>query len=204
MASSSSTIIEEIDAMRKSGLVSLAFFYCDFREDPKRGQRGLLSSVLVQLCHQSDAYCDILSDLYLQHGKGSRQPSDSSLVQCLKDMTKLAGQAPVYLIVDALDECPNPHTLSSSPRKKVLSLVEQLIKLKIPNLRICVSSRPETDIKAVLETLTSHSISLHDESGQMEDINNYIKSAVNSSMKRLKAEDKQLIVDVLTKNANGM
>jgi hypothetical protein len=204
MASSSSTIIEEIDAMRKSGLVSLAFFYCDFREDPKRGQRGLLSSVLVQLCHQSDAYCDILSDLYLQHGKGSRQPSDSSLVQCLKDMTKLAGQAPVYLIVDALDECPNPHTLSSSPRKKVLSLVEQLIKSKIPNLRICVSSRPETDIKAVLETLTSHSISLHDESGQMEDINNYIKSAVNSSMKRLKAEDKQLIVDVLTKNANGM
>jgi hypothetical protein len=204
MASSSSTIIEEIDAMRKSGLVSLAFFYCDFREDPKRDQRGLLSSVLVQLCHQSDAYCDILSDLYLQHGKGSRQPSDSSLVQCLKDMTKLAGQAPVYLIVDALDECPNPHTLSSSPRKKVLSLVEQLIKSKIPNLRICVSSRPETDIKAVLETLTSHSISLHDESGQMEDINNYIKSAVNSSMKRLKAEDKQLIVDVLTKNANGM
>jgi hypothetical protein len=204
MASSSSTIIKEIDAMRKSGLVSLAFFYCDFREDTKKDQRGLLSSVLVQLCHQSDAYCDILSDLYLQHDKGSRQPSDSSLVQCLKDMTKLPGQAPVYLIVDGLDECPNPHALPSSPRKKVLSLVEQLVESKIPNLRICVSSRPETDIKAVLEPLTSHSISLHDESGQMEDINNYIKSVVNLSMKRLKAEDRQLIVDVLTKNANGM
>ena len=190
--------------MRKSGLVSMAFFYCDFREDAKKGQRGLLSSFLVQLCHQSDAYCDILSNLYLQHDKGSRQPSDSSLVQCLKDITKHPGQAPVYLIVDGLDECPNPHVLQSSPRKKVLSLVEELVKSKILNLRICVSSRPETDIKAVLETLTSHSISLHDESGQMEDINNYIKSVVNSSMKRLKAEDKQLIVDMLTKNANGM
>ena len=189
--------------MRKSGLVSLAFFYCDFREDTKKEQRGLLSSVLVQLCHQSEAYCDTLSNLYLQHDKGSRQPSDSSLVQCLKDMTTLPGQAPVYLIVDAVDECPN-HGLSSSPRKKVLSLVEQLVESNIPSLRICVSSRPETDIKAVLETLKPLSISLHDESGQMEDINNYIKSVVNSSMKRLKAEDKQLIIDVLTKNANGM
>ena len=50
-ASSSSTIIENIDSMRKSGLASLAFFYNDFREDEKRDLRGLLSSVLVQLCH---------------------------------------------------------------------------------------------------------------------------------------------------------
>ena len=189
--------------MRKSGLVSLAFFYCDFREDPKRDRHGLLSSVLVQLCQQSKAYCDILSNLYLMHDKGSRQPSDSGLVQCLKDMTQLPGQAPVYLIVDALDECPNTDTLPS-PREKVLLLIKELVESKIPSLHICVSSRPETDIGAVLETLASHSISLHDESGQLEDINNYIKSVVNSSMKRLKAEDKQLIVDILTKNANGM
>ena len=203
MGLSSSTIIEEIEVMRKSGLVSLAFFYCDFREDPKRDRRGLLSSMLVQLCQQSKAYGDILSNLYLMHDKGLRQPSDSSLVQCLKDMAKLPGQAPVYLIVDALDECPNTDALPS-PRKKVLLFVEELVESKIPNLRICVSSRPETDIKSVFETLASHSTSLHDESGQMEDINNYIKSVVNSSMKMLRAEDKQLIVDVLTKNANGM
>jgi hypothetical protein len=42
--------------MRKSGLASLAKFYYDFREEQKKGIRGLLSSVLVQLCHQFDAY----------------------------------------------------------------------------------------------------------------------------------------------------
>ena len=31
----SSTIIEDVDAMRKAGLASLAFFYFDFREDQK-------------------------------------------------------------------------------------------------------------------------------------------------------------------------
>jgi hypothetical protein len=52
----STTIIEDIDSMRKSGLASLAKFYYDFREEQKKGIRGLLSSVLVQLCHQFDAY----------------------------------------------------------------------------------------------------------------------------------------------------
>ena len=43
----SSTIIQEIDAMRKAGLASLGFFYCDFREDRKKDLRGLLSSLLL-------------------------------------------------------------------------------------------------------------------------------------------------------------
>ena len=102
------------------------------------------------------------------HDKDSRQPSDSNPVECLKDMTKLPGQSPVHLSVDALDECPNTHTLPS-PCKEVLSLVEQLIKSEIPHLRIYVSSRPEADIKAVLETLT-HIVSFHDESGETQDI----------------------------------
>ena len=59
----SSTIIEDIDSMRKAGLASLAFFYFDFREDQKKTLRGLLSSLLVQLCRQSDSYCDMLIDL---------------------------------------------------------------------------------------------------------------------------------------------
>ena len=53
--------------MRKAGLASLAFFYCDFREDQKKDLRGLLSSLLVQLCHQSDSYYDVLFKFYTEH-----------------------------------------------------------------------------------------------------------------------------------------
>ena len=52
----SSSIIQNILDMRVSGRASLAFFYCDFREGQKKDVRGLLSSLLVQLCGQSDAY----------------------------------------------------------------------------------------------------------------------------------------------------
>ncbi len=89
--------------MRKTGEASLAFFYFNFREDQK-GLRGLLSSFLVQLCHQSDSYCDILSEFHSNHAKGLRSPSEDALMGCLKKLLEFPGNAPVYLIMDALDD----------------------------------------------------------------------------------------------------
>jgi hypothetical protein len=201
----SSTIIEEIETMRKCGLASLAMFYYDFREDQKRDRRGLLSSVLFQLCDQSDSYHDIISTFYSTHRDGAQSPSEDELIGCLKKLSELPGQAPIFLIVDALDECPNTSSLSS-PREKVLMFVEDLIRSRLPNLRICITSRPEADIKPFLEPLTFRSVSIHDESGQKEDIENYIKSVVNTNrkMQRWKPEHKQLVIDVLVERADGM
>jgi len=180
-------------------------FYYDFREDQKKDLRGLLSSVLFQLCDQSDSYYDILSTFYSTHRRGAQSPSDDELIQCLKVLLNLPGQAPVYLIIDALDECSNISGLSS-PRAEVLILLEDLINSHVSNLRICVTSRSEVDIKPVLEPLTFRSVSLHDESGQKEDIKNYIKSVVgtNRNMRRWKPEQKQLVIDVLTERVDGM
>jgi hypothetical protein len=205
MVSASSSIIQDIDSMRKSGLASMAFFYCDFREHSKKDLRGLVSSLLVQLCDQSDSYSDILSDLYREHRNGSRQPNDSVLVECLKKILKVQGQAPVFLIIDALDECPITSSLPS-PRDNVLTFVEDLINIDVSTLRICVTSRPETDIKAIFDPMAFHTISLHDEIGQIQDITNYIKSVVTTDrmMRRWKAADRQLVIDELTNKADGM
>ena len=201
----SSTIIEDIEDMQKTGLASLAIFYYDFREDEKKDLRGLLSSVLFQLCNHSDSYYDILSSFYSAHCDGAQSPGDDKLVRCLKDVLSLLEQAPVYLIVDALDECPNPSPLSS-PRLEVLALLENLVDSQLPNLRICVTSRPEADIEHILEPLTLWSVSLHDERGQKEDIENYIKSIVNTirNMQRWRLEHRQLVIDTLTEKADGM
>ena len=191
--------------MRKAGLAALAFFYFDFREDQKRDLRGLLSSLLVQLCHQSDSYYDVLFEFYSDHARGLRHPSDDALVACLKNLLELPGLAPVYIIVDALDECPNT-SANPTPRAEVLTLLEELIDSQFPNLRICVTSRPETDIKDVLDPLIFRSVSLHEQSEQRKDIEEYIKSAINThpKNKKWKAEHKQMVIDVLTKKADGM
>ena len=120
-----------IRTLQKVGLASLAFFYCDFRDDQKKDRRGILSSLLVQLGEQSDAYSDILSKFFEAHRRGSQQshPSDSELTDCLKDMLRLPGQGSVYIVIDAL------------------------VNSQVPTLRICVTSRPEADILPIIEPL---------------------------------------------------
>jgi hypothetical protein len=109
--------------------------------------------------------------------------------------------------VDALDECPDTSGMQS-PREKVLDLVEELAELRLPNLRLCITSRPEVDIRSVLEPLTSSSnrISLHDEIGQKKDIVDYVSSVVQSDrkMKRWREEDKKLVIKTLSDKAGGM
>ena len=187
--------------MRRAGLVSLAYFYCDFRDDKKRDLRGLVSSLLVQLCHQSASYYNMVAKFYSEHAKKSRSPSDAALVSCLEGILKLPGQIPVYLIVDALDECP---TTSDIPPAR--ELVRQLTTSEYPNLHICVTGRLEPDLSVIIGSLSSRSISLHDESGQKEDIARYIKSVVHTDpkMQAWRADDKQLVIDVLTQKVDRM
>ena len=132
----------------------MAFFFCDFKDPAKQNIRALLSSLVVQLSYQSDSFYKILHDFYSTHRDGSQQPSVEALTQCLENMLKVPGKAPIYLIIDALDECLGTSGIKS-PREKVLGLVTALVELHISSLRLCVTSRPEFDIRAILEPLAT-------------------------------------------------
>ena len=201
----SSAIIQDVESTSDNGSVHLTYFFFDFKDIGKQDSRALLSSILVQLGDQSNFFNDILLALYSAHHHGSRQPNDRSLAQCLEDMLRVPGEVPIYVIIDALDECPNT-TGMPSPRDKALTLVENLVNLSLPNLRLCITSRPEIDIRTSLEPLTCNRISLHDESGQREDIVNFVSSVVYSdkNMRRWRDEDKVLVIKTLADKADGM
>jgi hypothetical protein len=184
----------------------MAYFYFDFRNVDKQKLYDLLPSLLIQLSARSDPCFGILSHLYSAHDRGVREPSDRAMVECLKEMLSLEAQPPTYIILDALDECPLTSTALSSPREEVLDFVDELVALRLPNLHIGVTSRPEHDIRVVLERLTEHAVSLHDESGQQEDIANYVTSFVQSNrrMQRWRDEDKNLVIKILSEKADGM
>ena len=137
-------------ALQEAESTRLAYFYCDFRDEDKQSCRNLVLSILSQLAAQStSSYCDILFHLYSTHDHGRRKPSDGALTQCLKKMLSLPSQGPVYLIIDALDECPN-HTGMPTSREEVLDLIQELIDLHLPNVHICVTSRPQSIFKRPL------------------------------------------------------
>jgi len=58
-----------------------------------------------------------------------QKPDVGALKKCLADMLSLPGQDQIYIIVDALDECPNfPGTPSA--RENVLKFVEEIVKFE--------------------------------------------------------------------------
>ena len=193
-------------SLRDAGQASLAYFYFDFRDEEKKQDiRNFLTSLLVQLSSYSGPCCKITSRIYSTHGKGSQQPSNDALTNYLREMLSVTPQQPIYLIVDALDECPDSSGMPT-PREDVLNLLEDLIHLGLPNLRICVTSRPEIDIKNVLGPLASSAISLHEESGQKKDIYDYVRNAVYSDkkMRRWRSDQKELVIEELSKKVDGM
>ena len=203
----SSTIIQDIEVMCKAGQASIAYFYFDFRDINKQSLNHLVPSLLSQLSASSDARCDILLRLYSDHERGNKQPSDIVLAECLKQIITLPSQRQIYLIMDAVDECPNSSGIPT-PRERVLRLIQELLELRLSHLHICVTSRPEIDIRDILDPLTSLKVSLHDQTGQKEDIADYIKSVVYSDsepiMKRWRLEDKELVIETLSERADGM
>ena len=141
------------------------------------------------------------------HEKGSQQPSIGALTKCLEDMIRASGNVPIYLVLDAVDECPNTKGIPSS-RRQVLDLVEKLVKQGLPRLHLCITSRPEADIRTSLEPLTSifNRICLHDQFGQNKDIVDFVRGVVYSdeNMRRWRDEDKKLVIEMLSQRANGM
>ena len=189
------------------GSAHIAFFFFDFKDIGKQDARALLSSLIVQLNNQSDSsrVYDILDRFYSKHN-GTQQPSVVALTACLVSIIA-AAKVPIYIILDGLDECPNTSGIQSS-RDQVLGLVERLVKLNLGNLHLCITSRPEIDIRTSLELLTipSNRICLHDQSGQRKDIADFVRAIVYSdkNMRRWRDEDKELVIETLSIRADGM
>jgi hypothetical protein len=204
--STSSAIVEDIKSLRDTKSALIAYYYFNYSDGAKNTLHGLLSSLVMQFGDDSLLCWDVLHKLYTKYRNGSEQPTDVALAECLEGMLELPGQMPIYIIVDALDECPDTNGTPST-RRTVLDFVKHLVERRHPNLHVCVTSRVEQDIQATLNPLVSHSrrVSLDKETGQREDINNYIRWFVqsNESMRIWSPQDKELVIDTLIKKASG-
>ena len=116
-------------------------------------------------------------------------------------MLRILSDRPVYLVIDALDECPASGT--HSPRDAMLALIQYLVGLNRPKVHICVTSRPEHDIKAAIESLDHQSIMLDAEGGQARQIRQFVCSFVDG-FTAWREEDRAYAIEILCAKANGM
>ena len=84
--------------------------------------------------------------------------------------------------------------------------MKDLVELRLPNLRLCITSCPEPDICTALRPLATQQLSLDDESGHKQDIIDYVTLVIRSDqmMQKWRNEDKDAAIEKLTEKVDGM
>jgi hypothetical protein len=201
---SSSAVIQDLTPLYEEGSISLAYFYCDFRDPARRSVQNAIFSLMIQLASQSNDCRGVLQELYSIHGNGAQKPGLSVLLKCLADMVSCPPrpQGTTYIIVDALDEC-----LSTDPQgvRDSVQLIQALVRLGRKDLRIFATNLHEDDIHNALQPLASQTVSLHENQEHLDGIVEYIKWRIqeNSRMRRWRYEDRVSTWEVLSTKGAG-
>ena len=142
----SSSVIKSLeDEHNPNPETALAYFYFTFREERKQSVDEMLRSLIKQLCvRRPDT--DTLKTLVEDQEKG-HHPDTGVLQKTL--VSAIRGFTRVYIVLDALDECPS----KNGDRDRLLTSLKWLYHAGCDTLHMLYTSRNEEDIKQKLNPL---------------------------------------------------
>ncbi|KAJ5659195.1 hypothetical protein N7507_005646 [Penicillium longicatenatum] len=175
--------------------VGIAYFYFSFADETKQDDKGLLRALLFQISVQfqdGEAELDQFRKL-----SNTSTPSTKALLQTLRRF--LEQFRDIYILIDALDECPRGHS-----RKDVLEVIQEIRGWNLPSVHLLVTSRDLLDIREALDPTYQEHISIKN-SGILEDISNFVsyQLANDRKLKKWGARHAE-IQDKLIQGAQGV
>ncbi|KAK6443261.1 hypothetical protein LTR95_000086 [Oleoguttula sp. CCFEE 5521] len=176
---------------------SFAYFYFAFSDDKRQSYQALLLSLVSQLLEcQKAAEVDI--PMGLQSAYEKRYRSTEVLEGAL--LSLLQRRTTTYIVIDALDECPEDDDARSRLLQGFRTIVDEGA-----GLRLLCTSRREPDIAENMQHKTVFEISVED-GAVNHDVTIYIADQIARSAKlaKLDAMVGGDIQRVLTKKAGGM
>lgn len=145
----SSTIIKDIEKHCQKPYSTpqrLAYWYFQFSNGETQEIPNLLRSLLRQL--SSAPLPPSITKLWESYSRPGTQPDQQTLCEALNEtLRNLEGQ--VFLVLDALDECPN--TPGRYQRNFALEFLLKLQASHPTKLHVLATSRPEPDIRSQFE-----------------------------------------------------
>jgi len=132
--------------------VALAYFYFSFNDEQKQTANGMIESIIKQICCCRPDTPPSVKDLEDLKVRGQR--ADARLLRRVLIET-LRGFSSVYVVIDALDECPE-----SDPehgREALLRCLAAINEGRSSNMHMLWTSRREKDIEASYQALRSRS-----------------------------------------------
>ncbi|XP_028414388.1 uncharacterized protein LOC114537538 [Dendronephthya gigantea] len=140
---------------RKRGQLA-AHHFCDFRNSDYSNPHRILQSLASQMCDNVDGFLDKLTEiLRREHSRDSL--SDAFRVLLNDPLHSLRRNDPMLIIVDALDES------KTDMKSEFLELISEKF-CELPDwIKIFISSRPELEVRKVLQHLQPLEIRPDDE-----------------------------------------
>ncbi|MCJ1251149.1 Ankyrin-2 [Trapelia coarctata] len=194
-----SAIIETIRA-RVAGDSSkgIAYFYCDYKDSTTQEPTNIMRSLLKHAAVQHPGSFKELQQFIGKHKQQGDLDSIPNPTQ-LKDLLLkvIRHYDSLYIVVDALDECPDEH------RHAVLDILGSL-RASAANVTLIYTSREEVDIAQALSDFKHVRIAAN-----VSDLELYaaseIELRIRSGRLRIKhTEIKDEIIDKLSHGADGM
>ncbi|KAF8527660.1 hypothetical protein JB92DRAFT_2698208, partial [Gautieria morchelliformis] len=195
-----STIIRTISGNSKSNpSIAVAFFYFDFRSkdiEPHSLLRALIKQLSLKSTKAPTPTFDYVAKLFSDKNNGQESPSLEELKSTLEFIIGTF-ENNVYIIFDALDECPRRH--------QFLELIKEIHGWKFDALHLLATSRDEPDIGKTLGDLVSHQVSM-DEGLVDGDIRVYVSRQLkdDNKLSKYSREKKEIIKTTLIDGAHGM
>jgi hypothetical protein len=174
------------------------FFYFVFGEPGSHALSAFLASLLIQLADQSPSCRSLLKAFCIDSRKSPITPSDTELFGCLESM--LHALPKIYIVIDALDECPEAIRLAPAG---LLFILKKLVDLRIDNIRLFMTSRPVFDIRAQMMSIPRHELNINSSSRHTKNLALFISREI-SEYRGWTELDKSMVNKNLNLRADGM
>jgi hypothetical protein len=181
-------IVDHLQRFFRNVDVAVACIYCNYKEQIAQTVSNLIASLVRQLVQDRSVISDGIKTLYELHHYRGTHPTLDELTEALE--SEIRTYSKVFVIVDALDECPEDGT-----RANLLGELQSLTG----TVNLLVTSRGLSSIARQFEGASRLDIRATD-----GDVRRYIEGRIASVPRRhLKALREEIVAQVIEK-AQGM
>ena len=174
--------------------VAIAYIYCSYKEQEDQTVVNLIASLLQQLIQSNSTISNEISSLYHDHIKKQKRPTLDQWFKLLQSEVQRFSK--VFIIIDALDECPE----SKGTRDSFLAEIRKLQ----PSIHLLVTSRHIPTIECEFEKAAQVEIRARD-----EDVRRYLERRIKRehrliSLVKVDLALQETIINTIVEKAKGM
>lgn len=188
-----STVIDHLEHEHRREKTGIAYVYC-VHNGANQTPNNFLGSSLRQLAMQSVAILEDIKSCHKHHTRYRTRPSLNEIARLLRSQVETFDE--VFIVIDALDECPEEDQI----RKSFVAEVRALL----PKVSLMVTSRNMPSIEKMFKHDTRLEIRAQD-----QDVRKFIKSQMEQRdglVDLLEGHDdvQSSITATVLEKANGM